>query len=112
MHKCIELFLVIDNCTVFSVQLSITRNSQCELWASFLYSKRYVNLLGLFILLLDFEPPPPSDTRRSSSLREAANANLDEQAYPQCIGGVLSVMHDFNSVSGMWSDSQLKGRGG
>lgn len=50
--------------------------------------------------------------RRSSSLGEAANANLDEQAYPQCIGGVLSVMHDFNSVSGMWSDSQLKGRGG
>lgn len=43
---------------------------------------------------------------------EAANANLDEQAYPQCIGGVLSVMHGFNSVSGMWSDSQLKGRGG
>lgn len=50
--------------------------------------------------------------RWSSSLGEAANANLDEQAYPQCIGGVLSVMHDFNSVSGMWSDSQLKGRGG
>lgn len=43
---------------------------------------------------------------------EAANANLDEQAYPQCIGGVLSVMHGFNSVSGMWSDSQVKGRGG
>lgn len=37
---------------------------------------------------------------------------MDEQAYPQCIGWVLSVMHDFNSVSGMWSDSQLKGRGG
>lgn len=28
------------------------------------------------------------------------------------MAGILSVMHDFNSVSGMWSEMWLKGKGG